>query len=86
MSRTSIVTNLGQDTIGYISLDSHEPGRGTDLIVWRGTHRVGVPHMRRHNETLSVIAMRVHNPDSSPLLEADERERPDMSSTARHKN
>ena len=42
--------------------------------------------IRVHNETLSVVAMGVHNPNSSPLLEADERERPDMSSAARHKN
>ena len=39
-----------------------------------------------HSVTLSVSAMCVSNPNSSPLLEADERERPAMSSAARHKN
>jgi hypothetical protein len=32
------------------------------------------------------VAICGHNPNSSPLLEADERERPAMSSMARHKN
>jgi hypothetical protein len=39
-----------------------------------------------HSVTLSVSAMCVSNPNSSPLLEADEPERPAMSSMARHEN
>jgi hypothetical protein len=42
--------------------------------------------IRTGNETLSVVAMCVNNPDCSPLLESNELDRPAMSSMARHEN